>query len=72
MHGIGKTKTDRDSTSSVPLFFTILLCWVFEIQLLMQIIVNRIAVISESLQTVSYIRVRLAVPFDIILPLGPY
>lgn len=36
----------------------ILLCWVFEIQLLMQIIVNRIAVISESPQVVSYIRVR--------------
>lgn len=40
----------------------ILTCWVFEIQLLMQIIVNRIAVISENPRTVSYIRVRASVP----------
>ncbi|KAH6640006.1 hypothetical protein BKA67DRAFT_490901, partial [Truncatella angustata] len=42
--------------SSVPTFFFILLCWVFEIQLLMQIIINRIAVISESERTVKKIR----------------
>ncbi|KAK8085868.1 hypothetical protein PG997_007139 [Apiospora hydei] len=47
---------DGTVTPGVPLFFMILLCWVFEIQLLMQIIVNRIAVISESPQVVSYIR----------------
>ncbi|KAK8044007.1 hypothetical protein PG993_004031 [Apiospora rasikravindrae] len=47
---------DGTLTPGVPLFFMILLCWVFEIQLLMQIIVNRIAVISESPQVVSYIR----------------
>lgn len=40
----------------------ILTCWVFEIQLLMQIIVNRIAVISENPRTVIYIRVRALVP----------
>ncbi|KAK8869261.1 hypothetical protein PGQ11_007839 [Apiospora arundinis] len=43
-------------SAGVPLFFMILVCWVFEIQLLMQIIVNRIAVISETPQTVNYIR----------------
>ncbi|KAK8092346.1 uncharacterized protein PG998_014981 [Apiospora kogelbergensis] len=42
--------------AGVPIFFVILVCWVFEIQLLMQIIVNRIAVISETPKTVSYIR----------------
>ncbi|KAK7932051.1 hypothetical protein PG985_002763 [Apiospora marii] len=47
---------DGTVTPGVPLFFMILTCWVFEIQLLMQIIVNRIAVISENPKTVIYIR----------------
>ncbi|KAH9898928.1 hypothetical protein F4778DRAFT_782527 [Xylariomycetidae sp. FL2044] len=41
---------------SVPVFFFILLCWVFEIQLLMQIIINRIAVISEKGKRLTMIK----------------
>lgn len=40
----------------VPVLFFILFCWVFEIQLLMQIIINRIAVIAESQATVRKIK----------------
>ncbi|KAK7928741.1 hypothetical protein PG985_005739 [Apiospora marii] len=47
---------DGTISAGVPLWFMILVCWLFEIQLLMQIIINRIAVISESPQTVNYIR----------------
>ncbi|KAI1477705.1 hypothetical protein K445DRAFT_321957 [Daldinia sp. EC12] len=39
-------------TPSVPLLFFILLSWVFEIQFLMQIIINRIAVIAERQDTI--------------------
>ncbi|KAK8084294.1 hypothetical protein PG997_005565 [Apiospora hydei] len=41
---------------TVPVLFFILFCWVFEIQLLMQIIINRIAVIAESQSTVRLIK----------------
>ncbi|KAF2686643.1 hypothetical protein K458DRAFT_362841 [Lentithecium fluviatile CBS 122367] len=37
---------------TVPVLFFILLCWVFEIQLLMQIIINRIALIAEHRKTI--------------------
>lgn len=37
---------------SVPVLFFILFCWVFEVQLLMQIIVNRISIIAEHRSTV--------------------
>ncbi|KAI2776514.1 hypothetical protein F4815DRAFT_449188 [Daldinia loculata] len=37
---------------TIPLLFFILLFWVFEIQLLMQIIINRIAVIAERQDTI--------------------
>ncbi|KAI0602687.1 hypothetical protein F4775DRAFT_150225 [Biscogniauxia sp. FL1348] len=39
--------------ATVPVLFIILALWVFEIQLLMQIIINRIAVISDSGKTIS-------------------
>ncbi|KAI0469696.1 hypothetical protein GGR56DRAFT_662244 [Xylariaceae sp. FL0804] len=42
--------------AKTPTFFFILLCWVFEIQLLMQIIINRIAIIAESQKTITRIR----------------
>ncbi|PVH95975.1 hypothetical protein DM02DRAFT_599949 [Periconia macrospinosa] len=41
---------------TVPVFFFILLCWVFEIQLLMQIIINRIALIAEHRRTIWKIK----------------
>ncbi|KAI1764639.1 hypothetical protein GGR53DRAFT_530299 [Hypoxylon sp. FL1150] len=41
---------------SVPLIFFILVFWVFEIQLLMQIIINRIAVIAESRTTIRKLK----------------
>ncbi|KAK8068968.1 hypothetical protein PG994_005584 [Apiospora phragmitis] len=41
---------------TVPVLFFILFCWVFEIQLLMQIIINRIAIIAESQATVRKIK----------------
>ncbi|KAL6914633.1 hypothetical protein ACHAPO_007757 [Fusarium lateritium] len=36
----------------IPVFFFILFFWVFEIQLLFQIIINRISIIAESRQTI--------------------
>ncbi|XXG99743.1 hypothetical protein Hte_006084 [Hypoxylon texense] len=44
------------SKPTVPLLFFILLTWVFEIQLLMQIIINRIAVIAESQRTIRKLK----------------
>ncbi|KAM0260066.1 hypothetical protein ACHAQJ_002990 [Trichoderma viride] len=41
---------------SVPVLFFFLFFWVFEIQLLMQIIVNRIAIIAEERSTVSRLK----------------
>ncbi|KAJ4368498.1 hypothetical protein N0V86_009403 [Didymella sp. IMI 355093] len=41
---------------SVPVLFFILTFWVFEIQLLMQIIINRIALIAEHRKTVRNIK----------------
>ncbi|OTA99544.1 hypothetical protein M426DRAFT_325013 [Hypoxylon sp. CI-4A] len=43
-------------TPSIPLLFFILFFWVFEIQLLMQIIINRIAVIAESRDTIRLLK----------------
>lgn len=40
----------------MPVLFFLLLCWVFEIQLLMQIIINRIAVVAENQQTISRLK----------------
>ncbi|KAF4451275.1 hypothetical protein F53441_5696 [Fusarium austroafricanum] len=36
----------------IPIFFSILFLWVFEIQLLLQIIINRISIIAESRQMI--------------------
>ncbi|RYP91773.1 hypothetical protein DL770_002117 [Monosporascus sp. CRB-9-2] len=41
---------------SVPLLFFILFFWVFEIQLLLQIIINRIAIVAESRKTIFYLK----------------
>ncbi|KAL1626490.1 hypothetical protein SLS56_006801 [Neofusicoccum ribis] len=41
---------------TLPTFFFILLMWVFEIQFILQIIVNRVAIISTDGRLVSYIR----------------
>ncbi|KAF2736704.1 hypothetical protein EJ04DRAFT_396350, partial [Polyplosphaeria fusca] len=41
---------------TMPVLFFILFCWVFEIQLLMQIVVNRIALIAEHRQTIWRIK----------------
>ncbi|KAF4956411.1 hypothetical protein FSARC_11614 [Fusarium sarcochroum] len=41
---------------SVPIFFFILFFWVFEIQFLMQIIINRISIIAESRQTIQRLK----------------
>ncbi|CAG7554664.1 unnamed protein product [Fusarium equiseti] len=40
----------------VPIFFFILFFWVFEIQLLLQIIINRIAIIAESQRTIQRLK----------------
>jgi hypothetical protein len=42
---------------SVPLFFSILFLWVFEIQLLMQIIINRIAIVVDNRRLIRNIKV---------------
>ncbi|KAM0199681.1 hypothetical protein ACHAQI_011982 [Fusarium lateritium] len=40
----------------IPIFFFILFFWVFEIQLLMQIIINRISIIAESQRTIQKLK----------------
>lgn len=41
---------------SVPVLFSLLFCWVFEIQLLMQIIINRVYVVAEKKEFVIRIK----------------
>ncbi|KAK2033989.1 hypothetical protein LX32DRAFT_679335 [Colletotrichum zoysiae] len=41
---------------TVPVLFFILFLWVWEIQLLMQIIINRIAIIEEGQKTIVYMK----------------
>ncbi|KAF2798628.1 hypothetical protein K505DRAFT_321757 [Melanomma pulvis-pyrius CBS 109.77] len=41
---------------TIPVLFFILFCWTFEIQLLMQIIINRIALIAEHRSTIRRIK----------------
>ncbi|KAK9416991.1 hypothetical protein SUNI508_09230 [Seiridium unicorne] len=43
-------------SSTVPVLFFILLLWVFEVQLLMQIIINRIAIIHEDRKFISWMK----------------
>lgn len=40
----------------MPALFFILFFWVFEIQLLMQIIINRISIISETQKTIQKLK----------------
>lgn len=40
----------------MPVLFSLLFCWVFEIQLLMQIIINRVYVVAENKRTVIKVR----------------
>ncbi len=47
---------------SVPLFFSILFLWVFEIQLLMQIIINRIAVVVDDRRLIRNVKVSTKLP----------
>ncbi|KAK2774749.1 hypothetical protein CKAH01_13083 [Colletotrichum kahawae] len=51
---------------TVPVLFFILFCWVFEVQLLMQIIINRIAVIAESQKTIMRLKWGTAVLITVI------
>lgn len=46
---------------SVPVLFFILFFWVLEIQLLMQIIINRIAILCETQETVRKLQIGTAV-----------
>lgn len=43
-------------TATVPVLFALLVFYVFEIQLLMQIIVNRISIIAETRETVVRVK----------------
>ncbi|KAK9770987.1 hypothetical protein SCAR479_12336 [Seiridium cardinale] len=43
-------------SSTVPVLFFILLLWVFEVQLLMQIIINRIAIIHEDPKFITWMK----------------
>ncbi|KAF9876908.1 hypothetical protein CkaCkLH20_05754 [Colletotrichum karsti] len=51
---------------TVPVLFFILFLWVFEVQLLMQIIINRIAVIAESQKTIMWLKWGTAVVITVI------
>ncbi|KAK8926772.1 hypothetical protein H634G_10001 [Metarhizium anisopliae BRIP 53293] len=53
---IGWVFLDGVLSPTVPVLFFILFLWVFEIQLLMQIIVNRIAIIAEHTRTVTRLK----------------
>ncbi|KAH8683417.1 hypothetical protein BGZ61DRAFT_358136 [Ilyonectria robusta] len=53
---IGWIWIDEVVKSSVPVLFFILFFWVFEVQLLMQIIINRIAIIAEHRSTIDKIK----------------
>ena len=49
------------------MLFIALLLWVFEIQLLMQIIINRVAVIADDPRVIKKIKVRIkAIPVIVI------
>jgi len=50
-------------SDSVPLFFSILFLWVFEIQLLMQIIINRIAIVADNRRLIRSIKVGTCLSF---------
>jgi len=53
---IGWLFLDGTLGPTVPVLFFILFLWVFEIQLLMQIIINRIAVIAENQKTIQWMK----------------
>ena len=41
-------RRNSDKEYRIPVLFGLLFCWVFEIQLLMQVIINRIYVVAEN------------------------
>jgi hypothetical protein len=45
-------------TSSVPTLVVILILWVVQLQLLMQIIINRIAVVIDNKKMITKLKVR--------------
>ncbi|KAK7211326.1 hypothetical protein V2G26_018504 [Clonostachys chloroleuca] len=47
---------DQVVPSDIPILFLVLFFWVFQVQLLMQIIVNRIAIIAEHRKTISIMK----------------
>ncbi|EFQ31881.1 hypothetical protein CGRA01v4_13044 [Colletotrichum graminicola] len=51
---------------TVPVLFFILFLWVWEIQLLMQIIINRIAIIRESQETIVFMKWGIALAITLI------
>ncbi|KAH7143714.1 hypothetical protein EDB81DRAFT_796219 [Dactylonectria macrodidyma] len=53
---IGWIWIDKVVESTVPVLFFILFFWVFEVQFLMQIIINRIAIIAEHRSTITKIK----------------
>ncbi|KAH6889866.1 hypothetical protein B0T10DRAFT_403811 [Thelonectria olida] len=53
---VGWVFLDGIISSTIPTLFFILLFWVFEVQLLMQIIVNRIAIIAEHKSTIRKLK----------------
>ncbi|SPO07010.1 uncharacterized protein DNG_09704 [Cephalotrichum gorgonifer] len=63
---IGWLFLDGTLGPTVPVLFFILFLWVFEIQLLMQIIINRIAVIAESRKTIKRLKWGTAVVITLI------
>ncbi|KAM5344217.1 hypothetical protein ACJ41O_012754 [Fusarium nematophilum] len=53
---IGWIFLDGVISPTIPVLFFILFLWVFEVQLLMQIIVNRIAIIAEHRSTITKLK----------------
>lgn len=55
--GVKVGEEEADLNHSIPLFVGILVLWVFEVQLLMQIIINRIAVVVDDRKMVRRLKV---------------
>jgi len=49
-----------DQFSSIPALFVILFFWVFEVQLLLQIVINRINVVADNRRFLRQVRFSLA------------
>jgi hypothetical protein len=53
---VQENHTVPNHVNSIPVLLSTLIPWVFEVQLLMQIIINRIAIIAENQTTIRKLK----------------